>query len=73
MVMVAMTASAKTGGYALTKAANAHGTTTIKVGDAEATEAAEGATVTVIVTPQEGCIGPTLYHMGRRQNTWHTG
>ena len=39
-----------------TKAANAHGTTTIKVGDAEATEAEEGATVTVIVTPQEGYI-----------------
>jgi hypothetical protein len=68
MVMVAMTASAKIGGYALTKAANAHGTTTIKVGDAEATEAEEGATVTVIVTPQEGYIVAAV--SGRLYTTW---
>ena len=68
MVMVAMTASAKTGGYALTKAANAHGTTTIKVGDAEATEAEEDATVTVIVTPQEGYIVAAV--SGRLYTTW---
>ena len=68
MVMVAMTASAKIEGYALTKAANAHGTTTIKVGDAEATEAEEGATVTVIVTPQEGYIVAAV--SGRLYTTW---
>lgn len=68
MVMVAMTASAKIGGYALTKGANAHGTTTIKVGDTEATEAEEGATVTVIVTPQEGYIVAAV--SGRLYTTW---
>ena len=68
MVMVARTASAKIGGYALTKAANAHGTTTIKVGDAEATEAEEGATVTVIVTPAEGYIVAAV--SGRLYTTW---
>lgn len=68
MVMVAMTASAKIGGYALTKGANAHGTTTIKVGDTEATEAEEGATVTVIVTPQEGYVVAAV--SGRLYTTW---
>lgn len=60
MVMVAMTASAKEG-YKLTKGTNPHGTTTIKVGDAEAEYAAKGATVTIVVAPEEGHSIATVY------------
>ena len=68
MVMVAMTASAKIEGYALTKGANAHGTTTIKVGDAEADSAAEGTEVTVVVTPAKDYYVATV--VARLYTTW---
>ena len=67
MVMVAMTASAEKG-YKLTKGANPHGTTTIKVGDAEATTAEKGATVTIVVAPEEGHSIATVY--GVLYTTW---
>ena len=67
MVMVAMTASAEAG-YKLTKGTNPHGTTTIKVGDAEATYAAKGATVTIVVAPEEGHSIATVY--GVLYTTW---
>ena len=54
LVMVAMTASADVPTYKLTKGKNLHGTTVIKVGDAEVTSASEKQTVTVIVTPETG-------------------
>ena len=58
LVMTAMTASAvETPTYSLTKAdgAEAHGTIAFTVGDnTNATEAAEGQTVTVTVTYEEG-------------------
>lgn len=60
MVMVAMTASAVSG-FKLTKGTNPHGTTTIKVGDAEAEYAAKGATVTIVVAPEEGHSIATVY------------
>ena len=60
MVMVAMTASAEKG-YKLTKGTNPHGTTTIKVGEAEATYADKGATVTIVVAPEEGHSIATVY------------
>ena len=67
MVMVAMTASAKIG-YALTKGANAHGTTTIKVDDAEADLAVEGTEVTVVVTPAKDYYVATV--VARLYTTW---
>ena len=67
MVMVAMTASAEKG-YKLTKGTNPHGTTTIKVGDAEATTAEKGATVTIVVAPEEGHSIATVY--GVLYTTW---
>ena len=67
MVMVAMTASAEKG-YKLTKGTNPHGTTTIKVGDKEAEYAAKGATVTIVVTPEEGHSIATVY--GVLYTTW---
>ena len=67
MVMVAMTASADKG-FVLTKGANPHGTTTIKVGDAEADIAAEGAEVTVVVEPAKDYYVATV--VGRLYTTW---
>ena len=67
MVMVAMTASADKG-FVLTKGANPHGTTTIKVGDAEADIAAEGTEVTVVVTPAKDYYVATV--VGRLYTTW---
>ena len=67
MVMVVMTASADKG-FVLTKGANPHGTTTIKVGDAEADIAAEGTEVTVVVTPAKDYYVATV--VGRLYTTW---
>ena len=55
MVMVAMTASA-TAGSNLTVGTSPLGSITFKVGDNARTYAAEGEEVTVIVTPNSGCI-----------------
>lgn len=67
--LVALTASAVIPTkYALTKAANANGTMTLKVDDAEVTEAAEGATVTVIVAPANGYL--TTAVSGRLYTDW---
>ena len=55
MVMVAMTASA-TAGYSLKVGTSPLGKITFKVGDNDRTYAAEGEKVTVIVTPNSGCI-----------------
>ena len=57
LVMVAMTASADADPtYSLTKAdgAEAHGTITFKVGGNTVTAAPEGATVTVVIEPDDG-------------------
>jgi len=55
MVMVAMTASA-TAGFNLTVGTSPLGSITFKVGENTVTTAAEGDVVTVIVTPNSGCI-----------------
>ena len=55
MVMVAMTASA-TAGFNLKVGTSPLGSITFKVGDNARTYAAEGEEVTVIVTPNSGCI-----------------
>lgn len=55
MVMVAMTASA-TAGFKLKVGTSPLGSITFKVGENTVTTAAEGDVVTVIVTPNSGCI-----------------
>ena len=54
LVLVAMTASAGSAGFDLKVGTNEHGTVTFKVGENVVTSAAEGQTVTVTITPNEG-------------------
>lgn len=53
-------AAAPVTSYAITKSAVSNGTLVVKIDDAEVTEAAEGATVTVVATPLEGYQLATL-------------
>ena len=69
LALTVITASAQANDiYTLSKGTNAHGSTTIKVGDAEGNHAVKGDSITIIITPEEGQVVAAV--KGKLRMTW---